>query len=258
MLERERQGSDRVYSSNKSTTSLPAVEGDFDPDAINGSLNEVQSGSIRAKLRPQQIYPPSHHLWNDLASNAGTIRALVDAPDAIEKAQWGVIFPRTVIAECFHCGIVGINQIFDRDIDVLNRPFLPVASGEMSGRVAWAIHEKYSKQREAKFLLLASRFTTLTPSSIDDEATIYLSHRRFMPKIAKRATVCLLLNFSMHSSLASYPKRYWLEPEKLLSIKKYYQPICDLFYLEYVQYTLIEEMCIVDVLVAIKLTLWWC
>eukprot|EP00804_Cyclotella_cryptica_P020685 CCRYP_003496-RA/>CCRYP_003496-RA protein AED:0.46 eAED:0.48 QI:0/0/0/0.75/0/0.25/4/0/228 len=116
-----------------------AVEGDFDPDAINGSLNEVQSGSIRAKLRPQQIYPPSHHLWNDLASNAGTIRALVDAPDAIEKAQWGVIFPRTVIAECFHCGIVGINQIFDRDIDVLNRPFLPVASGEMSGRVAWAI-----------------------------------------------------------------------------------------------------------------------
>jgi homogentisate solanesyltransferase len=34
--------------------------------------------------------------------------------------------------------IVGINQIFDRDIDVLNKPFLPVASGEMSGRVAWA------------------------------------------------------------------------------------------------------------------------
>ncbi len=33
--------------------------------------------------------------------------------------------------------IVGINQIFDRDIDVLNKPFLPVASGEMSTNVAW-------------------------------------------------------------------------------------------------------------------------
>ena len=33
--------------------------------------------------------------------------------------------------------IVGINQIFDRDIDVLNKPFLPVASGEMSERWAW-------------------------------------------------------------------------------------------------------------------------
>merc|ERR1719491_881241 len=33
--------------------------------------------------------------------------------------------------------IVGINQIFDKDIDVLNKPFLPVASGEMSDKVAW-------------------------------------------------------------------------------------------------------------------------
>ena len=33
--------------------------------------------------------------------------------------------------------IVGINQIYDKDIDVLNKPFLPVASGEMSEKVAW-------------------------------------------------------------------------------------------------------------------------
>jgi homogentisate solanesyltransferase len=33
--------------------------------------------------------------------------------------------------------IVGINQIFDKEIDVLNKPFLPVASGEMSKRFAW-------------------------------------------------------------------------------------------------------------------------
>jgi homogentisate solanesyltransferase len=33
--------------------------------------------------------------------------------------------------------IVGINQIFDEDIDKLNKPFLPVASGEMSKKFAW-------------------------------------------------------------------------------------------------------------------------
>eukprot|EP00804_Cyclotella_cryptica_P017653 CCRYP_006776-RA/>CCRYP_006776-RA protein AED:0.23 eAED:0.34 QI:0/0/0/1/0/0/2/0/122 len=48
-------------------------------------------------------------------------------------------YGRIIVGEHFHCGIVGINQIFDKDIDVLNRPFLPVASGEMSGRVAWVI-----------------------------------------------------------------------------------------------------------------------
>ena len=33
--------------------------------------------------------------------------------------------------------IVGINQIYDEDIDKVNKPFLPVASGEMSKRFAW-------------------------------------------------------------------------------------------------------------------------
>jgi homogentisate solanesyltransferase len=33
--------------------------------------------------------------------------------------------------------IVGINQIYDDDIDKLNKPFLPVASGEMTKRFAW-------------------------------------------------------------------------------------------------------------------------
>jgi len=33
--------------------------------------------------------------------------------------------------------IVGINQLYDEDIDRVNKPFLPVASGEMSRRFAW-------------------------------------------------------------------------------------------------------------------------
>jgi homogentisate solanesyltransferase len=35
--------------------------------------------------------------------------------------------------------IVGINQIYDEDIDKVNKPFLPVASGELTKRNAWVI-----------------------------------------------------------------------------------------------------------------------
>ncbi len=40
------------------------------------------------------------------------------------------------------CGngyIVGINQIYDVDIDAVNKPFLPVASGELSHAAAWLL-----------------------------------------------------------------------------------------------------------------------
>ncbi len=40
------------------------------------------------------------------------------------------------------CGngyIVGINQIYDVDIDQVNKPFLPVAAGELSPGAAWLL-----------------------------------------------------------------------------------------------------------------------
>lgn len=40
------------------------------------------------------------------------------------------------------CGngyIVGINQIYDVDIDAVNKPFLPVAAGELSQGTAWLL-----------------------------------------------------------------------------------------------------------------------
>lgn len=83
-----------------------------------------------------------------------------------------------------------------------------------------------------------------------------------VPKIAKGATVCLLLNYihaimtgvlskagtfnkipmiGGHAVLATMllARFRQLEPEKLPSIKTYYKHIWDLFYLEYVLYTLI-------------------
>ena len=124
------------------TTTLSAVEGDFDPEAINRSVTEVQSGSIKARLRALYKFTRPHTIRGTiLASIAGTVRALVDTPGAIANAQWGAMLPRAVIGMVAlllgNAFIVGINQIFDKDIDVMNKPFLPVASGEMSESVAW-------------------------------------------------------------------------------------------------------------------------
>jgi len=121
---------------------LSAVEGDFDPDAIKNSVADIQSGSLKAKFRALYKFSRPHTIRGTiLASIAGTIRALVDTPGAIAAADWGALLPRAFIGMIAlllgNAYIVGINQIFDKDIDVLNKPFLPVASGEMSDKVAW-------------------------------------------------------------------------------------------------------------------------
>lgn len=119
-----------------------AVEGDFDPDAISKARDEAQAGSIKARVRALYKFTRPHTIRGTiLASIAGTIRALVDTPGAVTQAQWAVMLPRAFVGMLAlligNAFIVGINQIYDRDIDKMNKPFLPVASGEMSKRFAW-------------------------------------------------------------------------------------------------------------------------
>lgn len=60
----------------------------------------------------------------------------------MQLIDWGLL-PRAVLGVlALLCGngyIVGINQIYDVDIDAINKPFLPVASGELSPGVAWML-----------------------------------------------------------------------------------------------------------------------
>lgn len=125
-----------------SSSSLSAVEGDFDPDALSKSVSEAQAGSVKAKLRALYKFTRPHTIRGTvLASIAGTTRCLIDTPGALANAQWGVLLPRAFIGMVAlllgNAFIVGINQIYDQGIDKLNKPFLPVASGEMSKRFAW-------------------------------------------------------------------------------------------------------------------------
>lgn len=130
-------------------SSFPAlsmsVEGDFDPDSLANAREEAQgTGSIKARLRALYKFTRPHTIRGTiLASIAGTIRALLDTPGAIVNANWGHMLPRAFLGMLAlllgNAFIVGINQIYDEDIDKLNKPFLPVANGEMSKRFAWIV-----------------------------------------------------------------------------------------------------------------------
>lgn len=74
-----------------------------------------------------------------LGSIAVTSKALLENSHLID---WGLL-PRALLGVlALLCGngyIVGINQIYDVEIDAVNKPFLPVASGELSKNAAWLL-----------------------------------------------------------------------------------------------------------------------
>ena len=72
-----------------------------------------------------------------LGSMAVTSKALLENPALID---WGLLPKALLGVLALLCGngyIVGINQIYDVEIDAVNKPFLPVAAGELSPTVAW-------------------------------------------------------------------------------------------------------------------------
>jgi homogentisate solanesyltransferase len=122
--------------------SSKSVEGDFNPEALSKARQQVQEGSIKARLRALYKFTRPHTIRGTvLASLAGTVRALMDTSGALANAQWSVMLPRALLGALAllfgNVFIVGINQIYDKEIDEMNKPFLPVASGEMSNRFAW-------------------------------------------------------------------------------------------------------------------------
>ena len=78
-----------------------------------------------------------------LGSLAVTARSLLEQGAPLSSLDWAGLAPRAalgVLALLAGNGfIVGINQIYDVEIDVVNKPFLPVAAGELSPKAAWVL-----------------------------------------------------------------------------------------------------------------------
>lgn len=136
---------------------MTSVEGDFDPAYIANSRAAIANGSLRAKVNAMYKFTRPHTIRGTiLASIAGTIRALLDTSSSaavagtssmsisiLQNLPWSKLLPRATIGMIAlllgNAFIVGINQIYDKDIDIVNKPFLPVASGEMSTYSAWIV-----------------------------------------------------------------------------------------------------------------------
>lgn len=74
-----------------------------------------------------------------IGTTAVVVRALIDNSHLID---WGLLPKALRGLLALLCGngyIVGINQIYDIGIDKVNKPFLPVAAGDLSVSAAWAL-----------------------------------------------------------------------------------------------------------------------
>ncbi|KAK3125481.1 hypothetical protein QOZ80_7BG0605500 [Eleusine coracana subsp. coracana] len=74
-----------------------------------------------------------------LGSIALVARALIENPELI---NWMLVFKAFYGLVALICGngyIVGINQIYDIAIDKVNKPYLPIAAGDLSVQSAWLL-----------------------------------------------------------------------------------------------------------------------
>jgi homogentisate solanesyltransferase len=121
-----------------------SAEGDFDPVAIAKAKEEIAAGSIKARVRALSKFTrPRTIRGTILASIAGTTLALLDTPGALANPNWGNVLSRAFVGLLAlllgNAFVTGVNQIYDDEIDKLNKPFLPVASGETSKQFVWVV-----------------------------------------------------------------------------------------------------------------------
>eukprot|EP00960_Hanusia_phi_P038890 753651-Hanusia_phi.AAC.1 len=77
-----------------------------------------------------------------LASSACVTRVMLNCIENQAYIEWKLMRTALLGLAALLCGnayIVGINQIYDIDIDRVNKPFLPVAAGEISKPLAWSL-----------------------------------------------------------------------------------------------------------------------
>ncbi|XP_073133069.1 homogentisate solanesyltransferase, chloroplastic [Henckelia pumila] len=72
-----------------------------------------------------------------LGSVSLVTRALLENPNLIRWSLLLKAFSGLIALICGNGYIVGINQIYDVGIDKVNKPFLPIAAGDLSVRSAW-------------------------------------------------------------------------------------------------------------------------
>lgn len=119
---------------------FPVYAGDA-PNVSDASVSRLEGGGGGGALGALYKFTRPHTIRGTvLASAVAVVRALLSVDWALINI--GIVQQAIMGAVGLFLGnvfIVGINQIYDKDVDKVNKPFLPVAAGEMSTRRAWAV-----------------------------------------------------------------------------------------------------------------------
>ncbi|XP_056696048.1 homogentisate solanesyltransferase, chloroplastic isoform X2 [Spinacia oleracea] len=109
-----------------------ALAGASGSDPAVNKVSEFRDAFWRF-LRPHTIRGTA------LGSFALVSRALIESPSLI---SWSLVLKAVSGLVALICGngyIVGINQIYDIGIDKVNKPYLPIAAGDLSVGSAWVL-----------------------------------------------------------------------------------------------------------------------
>ena len=108
-------------------------------------LAQRGDGEVRKTDMLQSLYKftrPHTIRGTILASCACVTRVMLSCIENQAYIEWKLMRTAVIGLVALLCGnayIVGINQIYDVDIDKVNKPFLPVAAGEISKPLAWSL-----------------------------------------------------------------------------------------------------------------------
>uniref|UniRef100_A0A0A0LB67 Homogentisate phytyltransferase n=1 Tax=Cucumis sativus TaxID=3659 RepID=A0A0A0LB67_CUCSA len=142
------QLSEGCFSIFRSLIQTPLYSSSSSPRLREASSQAMaKEHSVGEEAKPQEIWDFGGALWTFLRPHTfyGTLlascslagRVWIENPNLMQwsiitRAVWGL-----VELLCGNSYIVGINQIYDVDIDKVNKPFLPIAAGTMTGKQAW-------------------------------------------------------------------------------------------------------------------------
>lgn len=102
------------------------------PEPIINKLSEFKDAFWRF-LRPHTIRGTA------LGSTSLVARALIENPNLIKWSLLSKALAGLLTLICGNGYIVGINQIYDIGIDKVNKPYLPIAAGDLSVQSAWVL-----------------------------------------------------------------------------------------------------------------------
>ena len=132
----------RVVISSKSKFSKFNSNNQLSTVAIDSTdsflTNESLIGKLKRNFNIVYKFSRPHTIKGTiLASFMGVVRALIENPGSLSFQ----LLPKSLIgllALIFgNAYIVGINQIYDVEIDKINKPFLPMAASQLSSKKAW-------------------------------------------------------------------------------------------------------------------------